>query len=147
MGFSFPGGGAVSRQIRVALWPTPKVNVGPWTTQILGLAPAGVTPYGQSSGAQNDAVTYDFVSAAGTFTLDLFHLTGSNRGIYTLAIDGVTAGTVDGYTAGSGSAVSTLTGIVLTAGAHTLRLTMATRNGASGSYYGTMCEAVLTQTA
>lgn len=146
----YPSGGSlavVSRQIRVALWPTPKVNVGPWTSQILGLAPAAVTPYSQSSGAQNDAITYDVVTSAGTFTVDLFHLTGANRGIYTIAFDGVTKGTVDGYTASSGSAVSTLTGIVLTAGAHTLRLTMATQNASSSGYYGTMVEAVLTQTA
>lgn len=135
-----------SRQILIALWPTPKVNVGPWTTTILGLAPAGVTPYNQSTGTQNDAATFDFACGAGTFTLDMFHLTGTNRGIYTIAIDGVTKGTVDGYAAASGSAVSTLTGIVIAAGAHTIRFTMATQNVSSSNYYGTMCEAVLTQT-
>lgn len=137
-----------SRQIPIDLWGLPKTTVGAWVSQVLGLAPAGVTAYRQSSGAQNDSATWDFICGAGTFTLSFFHFTGANRGIYTVAIDGVTKGLIDGYTASTGSTVDeTLTGLVLINGQHTITFTMATKNASSSNYFATISAAVLLQTA
>jgi hypothetical protein len=137
---------AYSRQIPIAFWATPKATTGgAWAAQ----GGAGILPvYMQSSGAQNDSATYDFACDAGTYTLDFYHFAGSSRGIYTLAIDGVTVGTtIDGYNSSTTTTISTITGIVLTAGQHTFKMTMATKNASSSNYYAVAVSAVLTRTA
>jgi len=101
-----------------------------------------------SDNTQNDAITFDFACNAGTHSLEFFHLPFSNRGIYTLSVDGVTVGTVDGYAGSLNPTRAVVTGIVIaSSGQHTLTITMATKNASSGGYMAMMERAVLTQTA
>lgn len=92
----------------------------------------------QSTGAQNAEVYWPVVLSKGTWTFSLMHVTASDAGIYSIQIDSVEKGTIDGYS-GSGAAntVSTVVGItVATTGKYTLKVKMATKNGSSSSYYG-----------
>lgn len=102
------------------------------------------------SGAQNDQIGWDVVLAAGTWTFDMIHHTGSGRGIYTVSLDGTSIGTtVDGYD-GSGAlnVFKTITGItVSTTGKKRLLLKMATKNASSSGYQGTFSFISLTRTA
>src|SRR6266702_5348712 len=140
---------SLSAQQTIALWASPKTSVGAWTTDFNNLA-----PFSLSSGAQNDSISYDFITAGGVYTLDFLHLIGPNRGIYTVAIDGVTVGTVDGYAADylqsendaslSKPLMTTLTGIGLSGASHVLSFTMATKNASASAYYGCVSAAVFT---
>lgn len=91
-----------------------------------------------SAGTVNNEVVYDFYAEAGTYTLDLLHRASTNRGVYTIAIDGVDLATqVDGYAAALTTVASTIQGIVIgSTGTHTIRLRMATKNPASSSFFG-----------
>jgi hypothetical protein len=96
----------------------------------------------------NDTISYDLPIGAGTWTLDLLHLAGTNRGIYTVAVDGVTVGTVDGYNAVLSAVRGQVTGIaVATGGTHRVTLTVATKNATSTSYRGSVSAIMLTRTA
>jgi hypothetical protein len=139
----------LSAQQTIALWATPKVSVGVWTPDFTTLAPSNL-----SDGVQNSSISFDFISSSGTYALDFMHLVGPNRGIYTIAIDGVTVGTVDAYAAAyvtvagasiGAAGVSTLTGIGLSPGAHVLKFTMATKNASSSAYYGCISGATFTR--
>lgn len=109
--------------------------------------PMGI--YRASTGVQNAEVSWEVSLSAGTWTFQLAHVLNANRGIYTVQIDGVTVGTIDGYTA-SGAPVtfSNITGIsVASGGVHTVRLLMATKNASSSAYYGTPSFLAFTRTA
>jgi hypothetical protein len=104
----------------------------------------------ESSGAQNDEINFDVVLAPGTWTVELMHNKWTSRGIYTLSLDVTgTLGTIDGY---NGSTVynarNSITGIaVAAAGKQRLKLKMATKNAASGSYQGSINGLKLKRTA
>jgi hypothetical protein len=101
-----------------------------------------------SDGTQNDSISFDFVANAGTHTLEFFHLPFQNRGIYTLQIDGVTIGTVDGYKQSLNPTRAVLTGITIaTTGQHTLTVLIASKNASATGYLGMIDRAILTQTA
>lgn len=91
-----------------------------------------------SSNAQNDSIAWDVILAAGTWTFELLHFTGPNRGIYSVQFDSVEKGTIDGYSAGDAYNVrSSVTDIVVSITAKIeLKLKMATKNGASDGYFG-----------
>ena len=141
---------SLSAQQTIALWGSPKTSVGVWAADFTTLA-----PFSLSSSAQNDSISFDFICTGGQYTLNFLHLIGPNRGIYTIAIDGVTVGTVDGYAADfnyvttaniPAPSMTTLTGLVLSSGTHVLKFTMAAKNVASSAYYGCVSSAVFTKT-
>ncbi len=117
----------------------------------------------RSSSAQNDDITWDIVLSAGTWTVELMHSTGTNRGIYTVSLstDGssftnvgsspynASASTIDGYSAaGTSETRSSLTGItVATTGRYALRLRMATKNASSSNYLGAIQHVQFRRTA
>ena len=105
--------------------------------------------YTSSSGAQNAEINWDLLLGAGTYTLDLFHFQGTNRGVYTISINGVDIGTtVDGYAAAGAHTKSQITGIaVAIAGVQRLRVLMATKNASSTNYLGAIEGLALTRTA
>lgn len=74
---------------------------------------------------------------AGTWTLELWHITSTSNGVMTIALDGAALGaTVDGYT-GSTTRNNrvTRTGVVVaTSGTHTLRVSVLSKNGSSSGY-------------
>ena len=79
---------------------------------------------------------WQFVVAAGTYTVTCIYYTGTTAGIWQLKIDGTDIGTTtDGYTAGpTYNNVKTVTGVALTEGVHTLRITSSTKNASSMQY-------------
>lgn len=96
----------------------------------------------ESTVGQNDEIYWDVGLSGGTWDFQLIHNTGPNRGIYTVSIDGSSIGTIDGYTAsGIGAAKFTksqITGVSITAGKRRIKLKMATKNGSSSAYFGTI---------
>lgn len=118
-----------------------------WSTQ----AQASSHPhagYRLSTGAQNASVSYDTSLGAGTYTITIVTYKDIDRGIMTVTLGGVSAGTVDTY---GGQAVlidSTLAGIVIpNSGIQTLNITMASKNASSSSYVGVINAVHLTRTA
>jgi len=105
--------------------------------------------YNLSSGAQNAEIGWDVVLSAGTWTVQLTHYTINSAGIYSVRIDGVEVGTIDGYAASGGpDHVSVVTGIaVATGGKRRVTLKMATKNASSSSYYGLIQHLQLRRTA
>jgi hypothetical protein len=98
-------GGVVSRQVSVwanGLASVQVATVGVWTPSYFRATDTGGQYVGWlniSDGTQNDSITFDFVAGAGTYSLELYHLPYTNRGIYTIKVDGTTVGTIDGYAA------------------------------------------------
>lgn len=133
--------------------------VWPWEINLLGLSGTSNTnfstnsfasdnPYIASTSAQNAYVEWQVALSAGTWSVFLNHYKGSDRGIYTVAIAGSTAGTIDGYNASSTSAVGSITGISVAAtGVQAIRFTMATKNASSSSYFGAIFGVQLLRTA
>lgn len=102
----------------------------------------------ESTGAQNAEIYWDIGLSGGTWDFELTSSTANNRGIYTVSIDAVSVGTIDGYTAGSVLfARSVLTGITIASGTRRLKLKMATKNASSSNYFGTIQHIQLRRTA
>jgi hypothetical protein len=102
-----------------------------------------------SNGSQNNEISFDVILAVGTWTIELMHMQQSLCGIYTALIDGISVGTIDGYTASIAYSVrSSVTGVTITsAGKHRLTLRMATKNASSTGYYGQIQHIQLRRTA
>lgn len=124
-------------------------EVGTWTPTFLTNTDTGnfVGWVNVSDGAQNDQISFDFACAAGTYTIELLHLPFQNRGVYTLKVDGVQVGTVDGYQSSLIPARAKITGVVLASGQHTITALMASKNSSASSYVGMIDRFTFTQTA
>jgi hypothetical protein len=144
----------LARQATVSADGPPSVvtpQVGVWTPTYLMTSDTGGVWSGWvsiSDGAQGDSTSYDVPPLqAGTYSIELRHLPFTNRGIYTIEIDGVSVGTLDGYSASLTAGRSVLTGVVLTAGTHVITLAMLSKNASSGGYIGMVERLLLTRTA
>ncbi len=102
-----------------------------------------------SSGAQNAEIGWDVVLVAGTWTVELIHLTANDNGIYSVQFAAVEKGTIDGYAAAAVRNVrSSVTGIAVATTAKTrVTLKMATKNASSSSYFGRINHVQLRRTA
>ncbi|MDT0183231.1 right-handed parallel beta-helix repeat-containing protein [Microbacterium sp. ARD31] len=90
-----------------------------------------------SSGAQDAYRNYTVNLKPGTYSIAVWHTKDVNRGIYSVRVDGVVVGTIDGYAASTTPERAVLTGFnVRSGGRRTLSLVMATKNGSSSDYYG-----------
>lgn len=88
-----------------------------------------------SSGAQNAFIEWDLPMDGGTWTFDLMYRKDATYGIYTISVDGVSVGTIDGYAGVAAvSNLTSVTGIVVAPGMRAVRLTMATKNASSSNY-------------
>ena len=87
-------------------------------------------------------VTYEFYVPSGTYTLKYIYAKSAGGGIVDISIDGTDISTGnDTYAAATTyNQIITATGISLSRGLHTLKLTMNGKNGASSGYalYSTM---------
>lgn len=109
-------------------------ETGTWTDEASAQVPYSAR-INNGAGVQNDAVEWDIVLAAGTYTMDFYHRTGTGNGIYTVRLDGVDLTTVDGYEAAAANRKTKKTGLVIaTAGRKRLSLVMATKNASSTGY-------------
>lgn len=102
-----------------------------------------------SGGNQNDEINFDLVLAAGAWTFELFHAKASNLGIYSVQINGVEQGTIDGYSATSVNNVRTqISNITIAATSKVrLKLKMTGKNTGSSAYYGYISHIQLRRTA
>lgn len=103
----------------------------------------------ESTGAQNAEVTWDVVLAAGTWTVHVIHIKGTDRGIISVQFDSVEKGTIDTYNGSlARNQLGSVAGITVAATALVeLKLKMATKNASSSSYYGTINLISLIRTA
>lgn len=101
----------------------------------------------QSTGVQNSLVNYRATPRFGTYTIRLAHNKGPDRGIYSVQVDGVTVGTIDGYAAASADALSEVAGVVMSTGEKLITLKMENKNAASSSYFGSHFALSLVRTA
>lgn len=95
----------------------------------------------------NDYMQWNFLVESGTYRLDLIHTKWASYAIFDILIDGVSVGTVDGYNASIlHNVVTSITGIVLTAGHHTVRIAANGKNASSTNYTITTQSVTLTRT-
>jgi hypothetical protein len=104
-----------------------------------------------TTGPQGSEINFDVVLSSGIWTFELMHVQSPTKGIYTVQLDGVTVGTIDGYSAntnGDWGIRSVVTGIsVATTGKKRLKLLMATQNASSSGYSGQIVHIQLRRTA
>jgi len=147
--FAAAGASTFSRQVAIQANGQPSTVVAPvgaWTPTYIA-DPAFYGWVNQSDGTQGDTISLDFACDVGTYTFELFHPRFQSRGIYTVKIDGVTAGTIDGYAASLTPTRSALTGLTIGAGQHTVTLAMLTQNASATGFIGQVERIVLTRTA
>lgn len=151
---------------------TPRVRVlgatstGRAAAQFNAFMPAGMTPTGHqnfanfdyssaypfgvraiSSSAVDDFITHTLDLQPGTYTVDLWHNKGVDRGIYSVLIDNVVVGTIDGYAAAPTNGKDAVTGIQVKVGGRlTLALAMKTKNASSSAYRGAIHALAITRT-
>lgn len=132
-------------QIFINVLCTPQEN---WQFNSLVVSSADYFCGELSSSTVVDAeASFDFYAESGTYTLDLVHKKTTDRGIYTVQVDGVTEGTIDGYATPAAAARDSITNITIaTTGVHRLRLLMASKNVSSSAFRGGVSGAVLTRT-
>jgi hypothetical protein len=137
------------------LW-TPDATTGTWASPASGSTDSGFlyplyTPgstansggaastNNSSAVAQNDAIAYDVILAAGTWDFHCWVRKSTNTGIITLQQDGADMGTVDTYAAAAAAAKVSITGwSVSSTGKKRMNLKMATKNASSSNYVLTM---------
>jgi len=136
-----------SAHISIGAWEYSSITQGTWVWSQNGSSQ--LNGYLLNTGlAQNDQVNYIIGTSAGTYTFGIFWATGTNHGIITVLVDGVSKGTIDGYSSSAlFGIISSLTGITFTAGMHTIGLKMATKNASSSSYALTLSSLFLFRTA
>lgn len=138
---------------------TKKIDYNPWDIDINPLLPAAQTVWSAlsvnanainnaikaSGGSQNDFIQWKIFIPAGTWTVYVIHQTGTVYGIISVQIDDVEKGTIDTYTdPGVWNVVGSVAGIVIaTSATYTLKFKMATKNVASGGYYGVIMQVKL----
>jgi hypothetical protein len=134
--------------IDIDVFETPGAQTN-WSTLHLGGSSYIYSTEINSSGAQNALISWPVVLSAGTWTFSLVHNKDADIGIYSVQLDGVEKGTIDGYAGAPAlNTISTITGIVVAAsGKATLMLKMATKNASSSSYFGKIQHARLIRTA
>lgn len=100
-----------------------------------------------SNGTQDEYAEWDVAVVPGTYVLKLLHDRATNRGIYTVTLDGASLGTIDGYNASPDLAVSALSSFtVSTTGIVPVRFAMATRNASSSNFFASISGFTLTRT-
>lgn len=99
--------------------------------------------------AQNNEINWDVVLAAGTWTVELMYVKGTDAGIFNVQFDGVTVGTIDSYNASfTYNNRSSVTGITVgSTGKKRLKLLMATKNASSSAFAGRVQHIQLRRTA
>lgn len=101
-----------------------------------------------SPSALNDEINWDVVLGAGTWTIEVMHDKGPDRGIVEVALDGVAAGTIDGYGAGSYDVRTNISAVTIAAtGKKRLRLKIAGKNASATNHIFALQHIQLRRTA
>lgn len=90
-----------------------------------------------TTNAVNDAFSFFCYLGVGTYTIRMTYTKTSDAAIATIAIDGVTAGTIDTYAAGSSNNnVSEISSVSISSSSlKTVSISALTKNGASSDYW------------
>ena len=90
------------------------------------------------AGDQKSYLEWQLPLAAGTWSMEVTHVTADDAGIMTFSIDGADIGSVDAYApAIEENAQANIAKIsVATSGMHTLRVRTDAKNVASSNYFG-----------
>jgi hypothetical protein len=109
---------------------------------------SGVFLQNSSGTAQNDAVAWDLILAAGTWNCRVIGRKHSASAIVTLQQDGSDMGTTDFYDAAGALGDGTISGwTVSTTGKHRMNLKAATKNASSSNYFLTLAAIEFRRTA
>jgi hypothetical protein len=112
-------------------------NSGTWTSTIAGAGSYMMGGFRFGASTINNESTWTVPLQAGTYTFGLVHRKDTNRGIYTVSLDGSTIATIDGYNATGLETFTETTGVTIaTDGSHSLRFLMASKNASSSAYFG-----------
>lgn len=85
--------------------------------------------------AQNNYFEWPVLLCAGTWRLDFYYNSASDRAIATVTLDGSSIGTVDEYGGTASNVLGSITGIVVAAtGIKLMRFAASTRNGSSSGW-------------
>ena len=134
-------GGGIAATPGYSIFLTPWAGVkavGNFDSRAQDVAALGGGYWYNSAGALNDQYNPgDIWLDAGTFKYAQFHLQDTNRGIYSVQLDTVEQGQIDGYGTSSLYTYSEITGIAVTTGLKVFLLKMAAKHASSTGYYGT----------
>jgi hypothetical protein len=124
--------------IQINPFPTAKSNIGWNNIAISGIQIEFTLKYSDSQ--QNNEIAWDVLLAKGTWTIEITHLKSTDRGIYSVQLDGVEKGTIDGYaSSATENIMSSITGITIPATKKIeLKLKMKTKNNSSTAYMGSI---------
>lgn len=102
-----------------------------------------------SPSALNDEINFDVILSAGTWTIEVMHDKGVDRGMVEVALDGVAVGTIDGYDAGGLYDVrSNISAVTIAAtGKKRLRLKVTGKNASATNHIFALQHIQLRRTA
>jgi hypothetical protein len=126
-----------------------RVRKGVWT---FGANGASYTYFffGNGTTALNkDGIDYKIFLAKGTYTFRCLAITNTNRGIIELLVDGVSQGTLDGYSGGAvNNVLQSIANIVITKSKiYTVTIQVNGKNASSSAYYITFSTVSFLRTA
>lgn len=121
------GGGTILR----SAWEPDSVVQGTWAWGSVAVFFGGYCQ--NTSNAQNDEITYKCYLSAGTYKIAIVGTKTADNAIGTFYIDTTSVGTIDQYAAApANDQYQEITGItVATTGLKTIKIKLATRNGAA----------------
>lgn len=100
-----------------------------------------------TAAADGDNITWNFRCPAGTYTLTYVGTGSTDSGIIDIYIDASEEGSKDCYLASRAGLRHEITSISLSAGAHTVKLTVDGKNASSSGYQARHAAIILTRTA
>lgn len=123
---------APSRQvISIPGYTLAKYETGDWT-RFSGSVLFGGTAQATTQNAERG---WDIYLDAGYYTIELAHQEGTNLGIYSVRVDDVEVGTIDGYAATFVSRLAAVVDVMISdTGIHKISIVMATKNASSSGY-------------
>lgn len=123
-----------SHSVFILPWAGSKANTN-WSTRSQASTVLGGGTL-RNDGSQNSEINWDIWLDAGTYKFALIHQKDSDRGIYSVQLNDVAKGTIDGYAASGVSNVydESVSGIAITAGLYEFSLKMLTKNASSTAY-------------
>jgi len=124
------------------------VVAGTWATSAIASQTFGYAMQ-NTTGAQNDEITYKVYLAAGTYSATCHHYKAADIGIYSIRIDGVEVQTFDGYNAGDVANVYTTQASIAIAanGLKTIGIKMTSKNAGSSAYRSAITEIIMVRTS
>lgn len=127
---------AIGGRVSIIPYSVDTVVQGTWASGASATSMVNVDCNNNASKALNDEIQFKVYLSAGTWTCRIMGTAGTDKAIWTVSIDGVSAGTQEWYQgAGAVNIIKNTTGIAIAAnGLKTLDLKAASKNGASSGY-------------